>query len=174
MFPRRVRYALLALQNLARAGDGYCAAHRIADDEAISHRFLDLILGELRQLGLVESLRGLRGGYRLAAATHDLTLFDILTLLKEQLAPLPCLADPQERCSECFGPSPCALRPALSAAFDSYRAELSALRLADLANGASLMPSASNSLRPGLLAHAGASDPGAGPQAADRPARADV
>jgi len=141
MFPRRVRYALLALQHLAKMGDGYCAAHRIADDEGISHRFLDLILGELRQLGLVESLRGLRGGYRLATAAAELTLFDILIALKVQIAPLPCLADPRERCSECQGASPCTLRPALEPGFVAYRAELSALRLADL--GHTLAPALS-------------------------------
>ena len=63
----RSEYALLALVHLARhAEDGYIAVHAIASAQEIPPKFLEQILLTLKRARYVASLKGQRGGYRLA------------------------------------------------------------------------------------------------------------
>ena len=70
-------YALRALCRLATS-DGCLSVRTIAVDEQIPQRFLELIFGDLRRAGLVTSHRGVRGGYRLALPTEELSLATIV------------------------------------------------------------------------------------------------
>ena len=70
-------YALRALCRLATSDD-CLSVHAIAVDEQIPKRFLELIFADLRRAGLVTSHRGVRGGYRLALPTEELTLASIV------------------------------------------------------------------------------------------------
>ena len=70
-------YALRALCRLATADD-CLSVHTIAVDEQIPQRFLELIFADLRRAGLVTSQRGVRGGYRLALPTEELSLASIV------------------------------------------------------------------------------------------------
>ncbi len=70
-------YALRALCRLATADDSL-SVHTIAVDEQIPQRFLELIFADLRRAGLVTSQRGVRGGYRLALPTEELSLASIV------------------------------------------------------------------------------------------------
>ena len=134
MLPRRVRYALRALRHLARSGAGYQPAHRIAEEERLPGGFLDLILLDLRQKGILESARGAGGGYRLAVPADGLSILEILETLQVDLTPLPCLTRPSRRCEECAGPGPCVLRPVFEEPFARYRSVLADMRLSDFAN----------------------------------------
>ena len=143
MLSRRVQIALRALQNLAPHGPEFRPAREIARDESVPARFLDLILGELRQAGLVESARGPHGGYRLLPVADTMSVLDVLEVLGVDLAPLPCLERKGRRCGECSASAECSLRSAFEAAFQRYRCELAARRLSDLA-----VSSAQQSIRP--------------------------
>jgi Rrf2 family protein len=59
---------------------------RIADAQQIPLRFLENILGELRQHGLVQSRRGPDGGYWLGREPDDLTLADVIRAVEGPLA----------------------------------------------------------------------------------------
>lgn len=61
MFSTTFRYALISLVALARE-EGTLQARQIADRHALSANYLSVVLRELRRLGLVESLKGNRGG----------------------------------------------------------------------------------------------------------------
>ncbi len=64
---QKSQYAVRAVFELAkRHGAGPVAAARLAEAQYIPLRFLENILGELRQAGFVESVRGKEGGYRLS------------------------------------------------------------------------------------------------------------
>ena len=64
---------------------------QIAKAQAIPPKFLELILGELRQGGFVESRRGVHGGYLLAASPVSLTVGDIIRFIDGPIAPVRCL-----------------------------------------------------------------------------------
>ena len=59
-------YAIRATVELAAAGDGPLKGERIAQAQAIPIKFLENIMGDLRNAGLVRSQRGVDGGYWLA------------------------------------------------------------------------------------------------------------
>jgi Rrf2 family cysteine metabolism transcriptional repressor len=91
---QKCQYALRAVFELCkRQGEGPQTIGRIARVQAIPARFLELILGELRQGGFVESRRGKHGGYLLARAPETLTAGQIIRFIDGPVAPVKCIVD---------------------------------------------------------------------------------
>ena len=75
----KVDYALRACVELAAAeGAGHVKGERIAQAQEVPLKFLENILGDLRQAGLVRSQRGVDGGYWLARPAAEITLADVI------------------------------------------------------------------------------------------------
>jgi Rrf2 family cysteine metabolism transcriptional repressor len=83
LFSAKAEYACVAMLELAaRHGDQKPARLAdIADKHGIPPRFLVQILLDLKRAGLVGSVRGAAGGYALARAPSEITLFDILRVI---------------------------------------------------------------------------------------------
>jgi len=82
-------YALEAMTNLARNySEQATKIHDIAEAEGIPEKFLELILLDLKNARLVESLRGARGGYRLRRPPNKIFLGEIIRSIDGPLAPL--------------------------------------------------------------------------------------
>jgi Rrf2 family protein len=80
-------YAVRAMIELAAArDDAPVKGDQIADAQGIPLHFLENILGELRQQGLVHSRRGADGGYWLAKDPADVTVADIIRVVEGPLA----------------------------------------------------------------------------------------
>ena len=74
----------------------------IARAERISKKFLDAILGELRNAGFVQSVRGKAGGYRLARPADAIKVGHIVRVLDGPLAPFSCASRTRyEPCLDC-------------------------------------------------------------------------
>src|SRR5215831_11562273 len=81
-------YAIQALMMLGRHhGQGAIKIRDIAYEEVLPEKFLELILLELKNARIVESVRGARGGYQLRRAPADIHLSDIIRLIDGPLAP---------------------------------------------------------------------------------------
>jgi Rrf2 family protein len=88
----RSEYGLRALVSLVhRQGDQPVPLRVIAEDEGISEQYLEQIFVELRRAGFVLSVRGAKGGYRLARPSQDIRVGDVIRLLEGSLAPYDCL-----------------------------------------------------------------------------------
>jgi Rrf2 family protein len=84
----RSEYALLALVHLARHADaGYLSVQSIAEAKSIPPKFLEQILLTLKHARYVRSLKGQRGGYRLARPANKMSLAEIIRLFDGALAP---------------------------------------------------------------------------------------
>jgi len=82
-------YALQAMMTLARRYEqGAIKIREIAADSDLPEKFLELILLELKNARMVESVRGARGGYRLRRNPSEIPLSDIIRLIDGPLAPL--------------------------------------------------------------------------------------
>lgn len=79
-------YAIRAAVELAAAGDGPVKGDRIAQAQEIPPNFLENILGDLRNAGLVSSRRGADGGYWLAKPADDVSLADVIRAVDGPLA----------------------------------------------------------------------------------------
>ena len=82
----KVDYAVRAALELAAAGDGPVKGERIAQAQGIPLKFLENILLELRHHGLVQSRRGVDGGYWLARPPEDITLAEVIRAVEGPLA----------------------------------------------------------------------------------------
>jgi Rrf2 family protein len=81
-------YAVRAAAELAAAygGDRPVKGETIATNQGIPQKFLENILSDLRQSGLVKSQRGVDGGYRLAKAPADISVADVIRAVEGPLA----------------------------------------------------------------------------------------
>src|SRR3546814_20760023 len=88
----RSRYALRAMLYLAQtnAGGPPIAMHRIASHANVPRKFLELILAELRDAGLLVSRRGQLGGYHLHKHPHPVTLGEPIRNIQGPLALVQC------------------------------------------------------------------------------------
>jgi Rrf2 family protein len=82
-------YALQALMTLARKHEqGAIKIREIAAEGDLPEKFLELILLELKNARIVDSVRGARGGYQLRRHPSQIPLSDIIRLVDGPLAPL--------------------------------------------------------------------------------------
>lgn len=90
---RKSQYALRAIYELARRyGEGPIKIATIAAKQAIPVRFLEVILNQLKNSGLVQSKRGFQGGYSLLCPPKDITVGDVLKFLQRPNIQTSCLA----------------------------------------------------------------------------------
>ncbi len=90
----RGRYALRVMDDLSRHGDGgFTSLGEISERQDISRKYLEGIMSSLSKAGLVESVKGKNGGYRLARAPRDYTVGEILRLTEGDLHPVVCQED---------------------------------------------------------------------------------
>src|SRR5258708_19658368 len=95
MLAQKSKYALRALLVLAKEyGQGPVLISDIAHREALPQKFLELILLELRNHGILGSKKGKGGGYFLARRPDLVHLGEVLRVLEGPLAPLPCVSKP--------------------------------------------------------------------------------
>lgn len=94
---QKCQYALRAIFELARRwGQGPTRIADIAKTQAIPAKFLELILGELKHAGFVESRRGIQGGYLLAVPPHTLSVGQVIEFVDGPVIPVNCLAGSNE------------------------------------------------------------------------------
>jgi len=82
----KVDYAIRALLELAAAGDVRVTRDELAEAQDIPPRYLEAVLSQLRQAGLVAGHRGASGGYSLARDPKDITIAEISRAVDGPLA----------------------------------------------------------------------------------------
>lgn len=89
----RGRYGLRALIDLAvHETDGAVSAQSIAQRQNISESYLEQLIRKLKQDGLVDSVRGAGGGYRLAKPAEEISVGSVLRSLEGNLDAVECPA----------------------------------------------------------------------------------
>jgi Rrf2 family protein len=134
MLTQRSRYALRAMLVLAaeKPGGAPYPMSRIATEAQIPRKFLEIILGELRNAGFVTSTRGKMGGFHLARAAHLISLGDIIRTIEGPLALVPCVSrTAYRRCTDCRDEATCAIRRAMLRVRDETARILDGTTLAD-------------------------------------------
>jgi Rrf2 family protein len=84
--PAKADYAIRALLTLTANGGGPIAGSALAEAQQIPVKFLESILAELRRSGIITSLRGPEGGYRLARPAGEIALADVIRAIDGPLA----------------------------------------------------------------------------------------
>ena len=124
--------ALIALGLAASAGDDLMTIGEMARAQHIPENFLQVILFELKAAGIVVSLRGKGGGFRLGLPPEDIVVGDIVRRLDGPLAPIRCVSlSAYEKCS-CPDEANCGLRALVGRVRDALSEILDRTTLADL------------------------------------------
>jgi len=135
MLTMKTKYALKALAMLANANEGEpMLIATIAEHEDIPLKFLQLILRELRQHGVLRSRKGRGGGYYLGKPADLIQLSALIRILDGPMAPVPCLSKTAyQRCEGCKDEATCGIRLILREAHEAMVRVLETRTLADLA-----------------------------------------
>jgi len=112
MLSNKTKYALKALLVLAKEyGQGPVLISDIAQREDIPRKFLELILLELKNQGILQSKKGKGGGYSLACEPQAVSVGHVIRVLDGPIAPLPCVSrTAYRRCAECRDERTCGIR----------------------------------------------------------------
>ena len=111
-------------------------ANALAEFHELAPAYMAKHMQALARAGIVQSIRGAGGGYRLARSAAEISLWDILEAIEGE--------EPAFRCSEirqqgpCVSPQedfrkPCGINAAFSKAETAWRAELKSVSIADIA-----------------------------------------
>jgi len=122
-------YAIRAMVELAAAETGPSKAERLAQAQEIPLKFLENIMTELRQAGLVRSQRGAEGGYWLARPAEEITLAQVIRAVDGPLANVRGRRPEEVE----YGGVAAPLRDVWVAVRASLRAVLESVTLADVA-----------------------------------------
>ena len=144
MITQKMKYALKALLVLGdewRArktgtGGGPLRIEEIARRADVPKRFLEHILLDIRNAGIISSVRGRAGGYVLIKEPRTVSVSELLRLIEGPIAPLPCLSrSAYQRCDDCADESTCRIRRTFAELFWNYLLLIESLTLEDLLKG---------------------------------------
>lgn len=127
-------YSLIITLHLAKRGQqpaSPVAARELAESERLPADYVEQILLRLRRAGIVESVRGAKGGYYLARDPSEISMRDVMTASEHQTFEMNCDVHPvdDERCSPGSG---CTIRPVWQALQQRIDDFLSSVTVADL------------------------------------------
>lgn len=137
MLTKKAKYALKATSYLAGLPpDVLVSGKEIAEMQNIPKKFLDAILIELKNHGLIYSKKGLNGGYSLGRKANSIVVGDVIRVIDGPLAPIACASKTRYRpCDDCVDEASCRVKKvmqeaqqALSSVFDAITLEEMAVR----------------------------------------------
>lgn len=131
---RKCRYGLRALYLLtSEYKSGPISSARIAQSEKLPQKFLEAIMVQMRNSGIVESLQGKNGGYYLSSAPDEITLGAVVRALDGPLETLPCVNGMiPHACLDCPDVSTCKTRSLMLEVRNAIAEVLDHTTLADL------------------------------------------
>jgi Rrf2 family protein len=138
MLSQKARYALHALIVLAEHGGREpLMIADIAKEAQVPRKFLEQILLSLKRRGIVQSVRGRAGGYRLGRSAKEISFADVIRETDGPLALSPCVSvTAYHKCPDCVDEATCAIRKVLLAARDATAEVLESRSLAQAVAGA--------------------------------------
>lgn len=135
MLTKKGKYGLKAMIDLANLEKGQTAfVSDIAARNNIPKKFLDAILLELRNEGMLRSKKGPGGGYALSKPASDIYIGQVIRALDGPLAPIRCASRTAfEACEDCSDPAACQVRRSMTDVRDAMAAVLDTTTLEQFA-----------------------------------------
>ena len=134
MLSKKCQYALHALIYIVEHEDSErLTIQEIADKKNIPKKFLEGILVDLKNAGIVGSKKGKFGGYYMMKRPENVSVLEIIRLIDGAVAMLPCVSlNFYESCGRCDDEATCRVNKLFSAVRDETLKILSGNTLADL------------------------------------------
>lgn len=144
MLSKKTKYAINALVYLARNYDkGPVLIRDIAESGNLPRKFLEAILVELKNAGILNSQKGKSGGYYLIKSPEEVNLATVIRLFDGAIALVPCVTYVYyEPCIECEDESTCGIRDVFKEVRDETVNLLKKATLAEILKREELLKSA--------------------------------
>ncbi|MBQ1817010.1 MAG: RrF2 family transcriptional regulator [Clostridia bacterium] len=109
MLSTKGRYGLKAIVDIAlEYGNGLVSVTRFAEKQGVCVAYLELLIASFKKAGLVSSVRGAAGGYTLARAPEDISVYEVLRALEKTTAIVDCVGTEGSGCKNACS---CSARP---------------------------------------------------------------
>jgi Rrf2 family protein len=147
MLSSRAKYALRAALVLTEEAPSHrwISAQTIAERSDTPRKFLEAILVQLRDQGIIQSRRGPVGGHRLLRLPEEVSVADVIRIIDGPIALTPCASRTRFGvCRDCKDIATCQLTDLMKRVRDAAAAVLEGCTLADLAR----VPEAGDALSP--------------------------
>lgn len=130
---KKADYGIIALVHLAHHRGNPVSCREISDKFCIPFPLLSNVLKTLAHHGIVESIRGVKGGYRLAVDPHQLTLGTLLEALEGPIRLTECMDLPLGISSNCRIEPTCPIRAPVRKLHERFRSLLRGITFAEIA-----------------------------------------
>ena len=124
----RGKYGLYAMYYLAAHKDEGPQSLQSIASTGVPKQYLEQLLGNLRRAGLINSVRGVQGGYQIAKPPGDITILDVIDAMEGPLELSECMTDE----SHCTRSCQCPVRRVWHRLTDSINHELAGVTLGDM------------------------------------------
>ena len=132
-FSTKGEYGVRLMVQLGRHyGRGPASLAEIAAEEDLPRAYLEQLVVNLRESGLVTSTRGAHGGYELASPPETISMAAVLRALEGPIAPMLCASDDPEHANLCDRSSRCTVNVLWVRVRDAVTGALDSMTLADL------------------------------------------
>jgi Rrf2 family protein len=129
----RTRYGTRALLELAEHyGNGALQLKIIAERQGISVKYLEQLMVVLKSAGIVQSVRGAKGGYVLGRGPEKILLSEVFTVLEGPVTTSECVSNE----NYCGRVADCVVRGVWAEVEEAIKGVLNAVTLKDLADQA--------------------------------------
>ena len=127
------RYGLRAIIDLALHSEDSnetSSIQSISRRQGISENYLEQLMRLLKKAGLIESVRGAGGGYKLARSAEEISVGEVLRALEGDLKPVDCSASQGE--SGCVGADGCVTKFVWERLNDAIQGAVDSISLGEL------------------------------------------
>ena len=134
MLSMKAKYAIRALTVLAKSKQAMVQSKVIAKEAGVPIKFLENILQELKRNHLVESKRGVFGGYYLAKPAKEISVAELMRIIDGPLAPVRCASlSAYQKCDDCKDERACSIRKTMKKVRDAMAEVLDNTSILDMA-----------------------------------------
>lgn len=124
----RGKYGLYAMYYLAEHKDDGPQSLQSIANTGVPKQYLEQLLGNLRRVGLVNSVRGAQGGYQIAKPPREISILDVIDAMEGPLALSECMTEE----GHCARACQCPVRRVWQQLTDSINRELAGVTLGDM------------------------------------------
>jgi len=97
-FSKKLEYSLIALSHLSQSQSDVTRVRDISEKYNIPHDLLAKILQKLKKEGILESVQGVNGGYKLSRMLSDIPLMELFGLIESNTNIVECMHDDVSNC----------------------------------------------------------------------------
>ncbi|NIO15405.1 MAG: Rrf2 family transcriptional regulator [Deltaproteobacteria bacterium] len=132
---KKFEYALRALLFMAgRENEKTFLIKDIAEANGIPKKFLELILLDLKNAGILTSKRGVSGGYRFFVPPAEVTVLDVYRAIEGEVEPTECIRLGNVECETAVSPECCAIRSLMGGIKELIEEEMGAWSIKKMAD----------------------------------------